>query len=122
MDRWTIEPQEALGEAARILVKHLSLVAGIEEEVPEEMAEEEGIYARVYEMLIEDLDLSVRVYDCLKRTGITNVGEVLERLAKGEEEMMSIRNFGPKSLTELKEKLQATGLLLTEEEEEESEE
>jgi DNA-directed RNA polymerase subunit alpha len=64
----------------------------------------------------------VRVYNCLKRTGITNVGEVLERLAKGNEEMMSIRNFGPKSLTELRERLRAMGLLLTEEEEEKTEE
>ena len=118
MEIWTdgtIEPQEALGEAARILVKHLSLVAGIEDEIPDEMAEEEGVYSRVYEMLIEDLDLSVRVYNCLKRTGITNVGEVLEKLEKGDDEMMTIRNFGPQSLTELKEKLENRGLFLIEE-------
>lgn len=122
MEIWTdgtIQPLEALREAARILMKHLSLVAGVEEEVPEEEAEEEGIPSRFYEMFIEGLDLNVRVYNCLKRTGITNVGEVLERLEKGDEEMMSIRNFGPKSLAELKEKLEAQGLLWTEEEEEE---
>jgi DNA-directed RNA polymerase subunit alpha len=120
MEIWTdgtIEPQEALSEAARILVKHLSLVAGIEEETLEEMAEEEGISSHVYDMLIEDLDLSVRVFNCLKRTGITNVGEVLEKLEKGDDEMMTIRNFGPKSLTELKEKLEKRGLFLVEEEE-----
>jgi len=122
MEIWTdgtIQPLEALREAARILMKHLSLVAGVEEEVLEEEAEEEGIPSRFYEMFIEVLDLNVRVYNCLKRTGITNVGEVLEMLEKGDEEMMNIRNFGPKSLAELKEKLEAQGLLWTEEEEEE---
>jgi len=122
MEIWTdgiIRPEEALSEAARVLVKHLLLVAGVEEEIPEEEAEEEGLPAHVYEMLIEDLGLNVRVYNCLKRTGITNVGEVLEKLEKGEEEMMAIRNFGPKSLFELKEKLEERGLLLTEEEESE---
>jgi len=120
MEIWTdgtIRPQEALSEAAKLLVKHLLLVAGVEEEILEEKAEEEGIPARVYDMLIEDLDLSVRVYNCLKRIGITNVGEVLERLEKGDDEILAIRNFGPKSLAELREKLQARGLLWTEEEE-----
>jgi len=122
MEIWTdgtIQPLEALREAANILAKHLSLVAGIEEAVLEEEVEEEGIPAHLYEMLIEDLDLSVRVYNCLKRTGINSVGEVLERLEKGDEEMTSIRNFGPKSLKELKEKLRARGLLLIEEKSEE---
>ena len=119
MEVWTdgtIRPQEALTEAASILVNHLTLVANIEEKASEEEAEEEGIPSRVYDMLIEDLDLNVRVYNCLKRTGITNVGEVLERLAKGDEDMMNIRNFGPKSLDELKSKLRERGLLLIEEE------
>lgn len=122
MEIWTdgtVQPLEALREAASILVKHLSLVAGVEKAIPEEEVEEEGIPAHLYEMLIEDLDLSVRVYNCLKRTGITSVGEVLEKLEKGDGEMMSIRNFGPKSLNELKEKLRARGLLLIEEEESE---
>lgn len=122
MEVWTdgtLQPLDALREAAQILVKHLSLVGGVEEEVPEEEAEEEGIPSRFYEMFIEELDLSVRVFNCLKRTGITNVGEVLERLEEGDEEMLAIRNFGPKSLTELKEKLEAKGLLWVEEEEEE---
>lgn len=119
MEIWTdgtIQPLDALKEAAQILVKHLSLVAGVEEEAPEEEVEEERIPVHVYEMLIEDLDLNVRVYNCLKRTGITNVGEVLEKLEKGDEEMLSIRNFGPKSLRELREKLRERGLLLTEKE------
>jgi DNA-directed RNA polymerase subunit alpha len=120
MEIWTdgtIGPQEALSEAASVLVKHLLLVARLEEEAPKEEVEEEGIPSRFYEILIEDLDLNVRVYNCLKRTGITNVGEVLEKLEKGDEEMMNIRNFGPKSLTELKDKLRSMGLLWIEEEE-----
>ena len=57
----------------------------------------------------EDLDLTVRAYNCLKRTGITKVGEILEKLERSEEEILSIRNFGQKSLDELKEKLAAKG-------------
>lgn len=111
----TIRPLEALREASRILVQHFSLVAGVEEMplVEEEEGVEEGIPARIYDTPIEDLDLSVRVYNCLKRTGITKVGEVLERLAQGEEEMLTIRNFGAKSLVELREKLAAKGFLTT---------
>ena len=116
MEIWTdgtMRPIDALREAARILVQHFSLVAGVEEMLlPEEEKEiEEGIPARIYDIPIEDLDLSVRVYNCLKRTGITKVGEVLERLEKGEEEMLTIRNFGAKSLAELREKLTAKGFL-----------
>ncbi|MCD6555066.1 MAG: DNA-directed RNA polymerase subunit alpha [Anaerolineae bacterium] len=111
----TIRPLEALREASRILVQHFSLVAGVEEMplVEEEEGVEEGIPARIYDTPIEDLDLSVRVYNCLKRTGITKVGEVLERLAQGDDEMLTIRNFGAKSLVELREKLAAKGFLTT---------
>jgi DNA-directed RNA polymerase subunit alpha len=115
MDIWTdgtIRPIDALKEAARTLVQHFSLVAGVEEmPLEEEKAEAEGIPARIYDAPIEDLDLSVRVYNCLKRTGITKVGEVLEKLEQGEEEMLTIRNFGAKSLAELREKLAAKGFL-----------
>ena len=116
MEIWTdgtIEPQEALREAARILIEQLSPLAGVEM-APEEEEAEEGIPPHVYEMPIGELDLSVRVYNCLKRTGITTVGEVLEKLSKGDEEMLNIRNFGTKSLAELKEKLRVRGLLPTE--------
>jgi len=119
MEIWTdgtIEPQEALREAARILIEQLSPLAGVEM-APEEEEAEEGIPPHIYEMPIGELDLSVRVYNCLKRTGITTVGEVLEKLAKGDEEMLSIRNFGAKSLVELKEKLRVRGLLPAEPEE-----
>ena len=69
------------------------------------------ISQEIYETPIEQLDLSVRVFNSLKRTGITNVGEVLEMLGRGEEAMLTIRNFGQKSLTELREKLIAKNFL-----------
>jgi DNA-directed RNA polymerase subunit alpha len=112
MEIWTdgtIRPNEALSQAAQILVTHLRLVAGVGEEVaqlePEDVVEEEGIPREIYETPIEQLDLSVRVFNSLKRTGITGVGEVLEMLERGEDAMLTIRNFGEKSLVELKDKL-----------------
>jgi DNA-directed RNA polymerase subunit alpha len=124
MEVWTdgtIEPHAALAEAARLLVTHLNLIASVDELVALEataLAEaavvEEIIPVRAYETPIEDLDLSVRVYNCLKRTGITRVGEVLERLEKGREELMSIRNFGAKSLSELEAKLMERDFLTPE--------
>jgi DNA-directed RNA polymerase subunit alpha len=111
----TIRPDEALSQAAQILVTHLRLVAGVSEEVvpvePEHAEEEEGIPREIYETPIEQLDLSVRVFNSLKRTGITSVGEVLEMLERGEEAMLTIRNFGEKSLDELKRQLHAKGFL-----------
>lgn len=124
MEIWTdgtIRPNEVLSQAAQILVTHLRLVAGIGEEVepvePEEVEEEEGIPREIYETPIEQLDLSVRVFNSLKRTGITSVGEVLEMLERGEEAMLTIRNFGEKSLQELKEKLDEKGFLSEDDEE-----
>jgi DNA-directed RNA polymerase subunit alpha len=108
----TIRPQDALGQAAQLLIRHFSLFAGVEAVLPEEepeVEEEEGAISRAYDVPIEDLDLSVRVYNCLKRTGITKVGEVLEKMEKGPEEMLAIRNFGMKSLDELREKLVSKG-------------
>ena len=108
----TISPHDALSEASRILVQHFSLVAGVTEEEPISVVEEEGdIPARLFETPIEDLDLTVRAYNCLKRAGITQVGEVLEKLQKGEDEILAIRNFGQKSLDELRDKLRQKGFL-----------
>ena len=102
----TTSPHEALSEAAQILVRHFTLISGVTEEEPSAVKEEEGaIPARLYEKPIEDLDLTVRAYNCLKRAGIIHVGEVLEKLQKGEDEILAIRNFGQKSLDELKERL-----------------
>ncbi len=123
MEIWTdgtIRPEEALAQAAQIMVQYLRPVAGISEEtfLPiEEEEEEESIPNEVYDTPIEHLDLSVRVFNSLKRTGITRVGEMLEMLERGEETMLAIRNFGEKSLEELKRQLRAKGYLEDEEEE-----
>lgn len=108
----TLPPQEALSQAARLLVQHLSLIAGVEATVAEPPQEpREGIPAAVYDAPIEDLDLSVRAYNCLKRAGIVKVGEVIERLERGPEELLNIRNFGQKSLNELLDQMAAKGFL-----------
>lgn len=107
----TIRPQEALAQAAQILMRHLKVIAGVDEdwfqsiEMPPQ-PEEESIYPSLYDKPIEELDLSVRVFNSLKRTGITSVGEALDKLKRGPDAMMAIRNFGEKSLDELTQKLQ----------------
>ena len=110
----TIRPEEALDQSAQLLIRHFSLFADVEaivvEEEPE-VEEEEALAGRKYDTPIEELDLSVRVYNCLKRTGITKVGEVLEKMAKGADEMLSIRNFGQISLDELELRLKEKGFL-----------
>jgi DNA-directed RNA polymerase subunit alpha len=125
LDIWTdgtIGPEEALSASARILIEHLRHLAGISEETLATMAEEieEGsrLTSEMIETPIENLDLSVRVFNSLKRTGITTVGEVLELLEKGEEAVMSIRNFGEKSLDELRQKMREKGYLKDENESE----
>ncbi len=109
----TILPHDALSEAAKILVQHFSLVAGgvTEVDMPVEPEPEGGIPNKVFEMPIEDLELTVRAYNCLKRAGITQVGEILEKLKKGQDEILAIRNFGQKSLDELMERLEEKGYL-----------
>ncbi|MDQ1300967.1 MAG: DNA-directed polymerase subunit alpha [Chloroflexota bacterium] len=108
----TTTPEAALHESAKLLIQHLTLVAGADV-MPADEAESEtrSVPSRIYDAAIEELELSVRAYNCLKRAGITKVGEVLEKLEKGEEEILAIRNFGRKSLTELVEKLDAKGFL-----------
>lgn len=111
----TIKPEEALGNASKILIDHLRLVSGVSEEVSVLGTEKEVSGSRLTseaaETPIENLDLSVRVFNSLKRTGITTVGDVLDLLEKGEEAVMSIRNFGEKSLDELREKMQEKNYL-----------
>ena len=104
----TIKPEDALSRSAQILMAHLRDLAGVTEEslmIAEAEEEEPELASEVYEAPIESLDLSVRVFNSLKRTGITSVGEVLDMLEKGPEAMLSIRNFGEKSLDELRERL-----------------
>jgi DNA-directed RNA polymerase subunit alpha len=115
LDIWTdatITPEDALQDSAMLLMRHLSLIAGADvSSIEAEPAEPQGVPSRIYEVPVEDLELTVRAYNCLKRAGITKVGEVLEKLQRGEEEILAIRNFGRKSLNELVEKLDEKGYL-----------
>jgi len=111
----TITPEQALGTASKVLIEHLRYISGISEETLVMSGEKEVTGSRLTseaaETPIENLDLSVRVFNSLKRTGITTVGDVLELLEKGDEAVMSIRNFGEKSLDELRQKMQEKGYL-----------
>ncbi len=107
----TIRPEEAVAQSAQIMMHHLKVIAGVDEdwfqsiELPPQI-EDEPTYPPLYDKPIEELDLSVRVFNSLKRTGITSVGDVLDMLNRGPDAMLAIRNFGEKSLDELEEKLQ----------------
>jgi DNA-directed RNA polymerase subunit alpha len=117
MEIWTdgtVRPQDALSEAAKILVQHLSLIAGVSIEEVLQGGESEkggGIPPEISDKPIEDLELSVRVYNSLKRTGISTIGDLLDMMEKNGGNLMSLRNFGEKSMTELKDKLRGRGLL-----------
>jgi DNA-directed RNA polymerase subunit alpha len=129
MEIWTdgtIGPEDALSTGAKILIEHLRHLAGVSEEsltiIAQEEEESSRLTSEMIETPIENLDLSVRVFNSLKRTGITTVGEVLELLEKGDDAVMSIRNFGEKSLDELRTKMSEKGYLEDEDEEEEENE
>jgi DNA-directed RNA polymerase subunit alpha len=116
MEIWTdgtVRPEEALSQSAQILVRHLIPIAGVDIdafpviEIPDEP--EPQPHAPLYDKPIEELDLSVRVFNSLKRTGITSVGDVLDMLNRGSDAMLAIRNFGEKSLDELVDKLRDKG-------------
>ncbi len=114
----TIRPEDALSQAAQILMKHLTVIGGVapDEYSPisegVEMADEaHGRRPELYDKPIEELDLSVRVFNSLKRTGITTVGDVLDMLMRGPDAMLAIRNFGEKSLDELVTKLREKNYL-----------
>jgi len=118
MEIWTdgsIAPEASLSASAHILVDHFSRIAGLGQVViePAKALSDEGIPSRIADAPIEELDLSVRAYNCLKRAGIMKVGEILAMLEQGEDEIMSIRNFGRKSLDELLERLKVKGYLDT---------
>ena len=122
MEIWTdgtIKPEDALAQSAQIMMQYLRPVGGVSEDtflpVEEEVEEEGAIPNEIYDTPIESLDLSVRVFNSLKRTGITKVGEMLDMLERGEETMLAIRNFGEKSLDELKQQLRSKGYLVDEE-------
>jgi DNA-directed RNA polymerase subunit alpha len=125
MEIWTdgtVGPEEGLSDGAKIMIEHLRHLAGVSEEsltiIAQEEEESSRLTSEMIETPIENLDLSVRVFNSLKRTGITTVGEVLELLEKGDEAVMSIRNFGEKSLDELRSKMSEKGYLEDEEESE----
>ena len=106
----TIRPQDALAQSAQIMMHHLKVVAGVDEEWFQAIElpappDNEPTFPQLYDKPIEELDLSVRVFNSLKRTGITSVGDVLDMLHRGDDAMLAIRNFGEKSLDELTEKL-----------------
>jgi DNA-directed RNA polymerase subunit alpha len=122
----TTTPEKVLAESGKILIEQFKLIAGVKEEMliqveEEEVEDEEKISSETADMPIENLDLSVRVFNSLKRTGVTTVGDVIELLEKGEEAVMSIRNFGEKSLDELRLKMQEKGFLKEENDESEVE-
>ena len=106
----TIIPEDALGLSARILTEHLNLFTNLTEiEIATDVMKEVDTASddRVLERTIEELDLSVRSYNCLKRAGINTVYDLTE---KSEPEMMKVRNLGRKSLEEVKVKLADLGL------------
>ncbi|AXF56675.1 DNA-directed RNA polymerase subunit alpha [Salicibibacter kimchii] len=119
LDVWTdgsIRPEEAVSLGAKIMNEHLTIFIGLTDQAQnaEIMVEkEEDQKEKVLEMTIEELDLSVRSYNCLKRAGINTVQELTQ---KSEEDMMKVRNLGRKSLEEVQEKLGDLGLGLRDEE------
>lgn len=111
----TLSPEKAMSSSAKILIEHLRYIAGISEESLTVAIEKEvsssGLTSEVAETPVESLDLSVRVFNSLKRTGITTVGDVLDLLEKGDQAVMSIRNFGEKSLDELRQRMIEKGYM-----------
>jgi DNA-directed RNA polymerase subunit alpha len=111
----TISPEKAMSTSAKILMEHLRYIAGVSEETLAISIEKEvsssGLTSEVAETPVESLDLSVRVFNSLKRTGITTVGDVLDLLEKGDQAVMSIRNFGEKSLDELRQRMIEKGYM-----------
>jgi DNA-directed RNA polymerase subunit alpha len=106
----TIKPDEAIGLSAKILIEHFKLFMTLTDHANnvEIMVEkEEDKKEKVLEMTIEELDLSVRSYNCLKRAGINTVQELTQR---SMDDMMKVRNLGKKSLEEVEQKLAALGL------------
>ncbi len=120
LEVWTdgvISAKEAVSMAAKLLNEHLNLFINLSDEtsVDEILAEKDTkSKEKVLEMTIEELDLSVRSFNCLKRAGINTVNDLIE---KSEEEMMKVRNLGKKSFDEVKEKLRSLGYEMSSSEE-----
>lgn len=111
-------PKEAISESAKILIDQFSLFVNLDEEKETKHVVVEkdlsGKTEKILEMNIEDLDISVRSYNCLKRASVNTVGDLAD---KTEEEMMKVRNLGRKSLEEVIQKLESLGLSLRKEDE-----
>ena len=120
MEIWTngsIRPEEAQSLAAKIINEHMKLFIDLTDEVGdvEIMVEkDEDENEKVLDMTIEELDLTVRSFNCLKRAGINTVSELVQH---SEDDMMKVRNLGRKSLTEVQQKLAALGHSLKKDEE-----
>lgn len=121
LEVWTngaMTPKEAISESAKILIDQFSLFVNLDEEKETKHVVVEkdlsGKTEKILEMNIEDLDLSVRSYNCLKRASVNTVGDLAD---KTEEEMMKVRNLGRKSLEEVIQKLESLGLSLRKEDE-----
>lgn len=120
MEVWTdgtISAKEALSQSANLLKDHLTLFIDLSDEpLPETLMVEKDDKGKekILEMTIEELDLSVRSFNCLKRAGINTVNDLIE---KSEEEMMKVRNLGKKSFDEVREKLSSLGFQMMKEEE-----
>lgn len=116
----TITPQEAVSDGAKILINYLDFFTELpnldqEEPVVEEV-EEEDETEQLLSLTLEELDLSLRAFNCLKRAGLNTVGEILEVPVN---ELSKIKNFGRKSFVEVKEKIEDLGLELLDDSEEE---
>jgi DNA-directed RNA polymerase subunit alpha len=114
MEVWTdgsIDPKESIALASKILISHLELLTEVDQNIKDsESVMEENVHennSKAINMSIEDLDLTVRSYNCLKRAGIFTIEELTQ---KTEDEMAHVRNLGKKSLKEVKEKLGDLGL------------
>ena len=118
MEVWTdgtMSPEQAVSTAASLFTEHLKLFVRFRDSIEEQEAERTGAKGsqnRLMDTPIEELDLSVRAFNCLKANEIQTVGQLLQ---KKEEELLALRNFGRKSLDEIKEKLVEKGFIKPEE-------
>lgn len=107
----SIEPDEALAMAAKMMMEHLSVVVELSEKIKESSYmiehEDDTSNKKLEKVTIEELDLTVRSYNCLKRSGINTLGELMQMT---EEDLVKVRNLGRKSIKEIKEKLESRGL------------
>jgi DNA-directed RNA polymerase subunit alpha len=113
----TISAKEAVSFAAKILTEHLNLFVDLSDEVSNTeimVVKDDSAKEKVLEMTIEELDLSVRSFNCLKRAGINTVEDLIN---KTEDDMMKVRNLGRKSLDEVVNKLASLGFTLQDEDE-----